>query len=432
MISFAKLLHNLKNPSSLGSDALYLAFENGTKLVIGFFVSILVVRYLGPEQFGIFSYLNVWISILTPLATLGLAGPLMRSLIHAPENSRQTLKTILFVRLAAALFVAALATGVFSSGVLLDKTQTSNQLIYIVTILSLQYIIQSFDVFETYNQATGRIKQTTRARLVAFLFVSGLRVVAVQVGAGLDIFAWLIVLQSLIGFLITYINIPNQNLLKAPAFNSTEAKTMIQMGAFIVLAGTINMAQARCEVYFLERYAGMQAVGLYSGALRFIELFDTLGTIAVTVYLPRLLASTTQAVAGDKALVSTYRAALTLYAGVIPLIIAMAGVAYLLLGSKFVGIHWLIISMGTRPLFTFLGLTRSMNMLAENKLRYDALCSSVGFFISAASAAILIPVIGVYGAAASAFLGYLCSNILIDAFLNKRYFFAFAKALSFK
>jgi len=211
-----------------------------------------------------------------------------------------------------------------------------------------------------------------------------------------------------------------------------KARKLLSIGSFVVLAGLLNMVQARCEVFILERFAGMEAVGLYFGSLRFIELFDALGMIAVTIYLPRLLISSNKNKASNEALVLTYRVALVLYACTIPVIIAMAVAAHLLLGDKFVGIHWLILAMAYRPLFAFLGLTRSMYMLAEDRLRYGALCSLVGLVISVAAALLLIPRFGVYGAAMSAFLGFFCSNLGIDALLNRTYFRAFVRAVTFK
>jgi O-antigen/teichoic acid export membrane protein len=200
------------------------------------------------------------------------------------------------------------------------------------------------------------------------------------------------------------------------------------MGFFIIIAGLLNLAQARCEMLILEKLAGLEAVGMYSVGLRFIELFDLLGTIAVTIYLPRLLAASQEDMASDRALTVTYRLALLLYVAVLPLICAMAGVAYFTLDSKFPGIHWLVLSMAARPLFAYLGLTRGMYMLAANRLRYAMACSGVGLAVSVATGLIFIPRLGYYGAAASAFCSYLVSNVLIDAVFNRRYFLAFLRA----
>jgi O-antigen/teichoic acid export membrane protein len=417
---------------SLSRDAAYLAVEKMVTLVVGFFVSIAIVRYLGPERYGVFSYMSAWIAVVAPLATLGLTGPLLKSFVQDPARHERVIATVLVLRVVAAVVAGAVAVSVFVWGRLLSAEHGSAYLNAVMIILALQYVAQVLDVYETYNQATGRIAQSTQARIAALLIVSALRLWAVYAQADLAAFAWLVLLQIVIGMALTYESSGTRALRWPHRLDFATAKQLCAMGSFIVLAGLLNMAQARCEMLLLERYSGMGAVGVYSAALRFIEHFDALGMIAVTVYLPRLLAREGAPTTGEESLVRTYRAALLLFAAILPLIGGMAILAYWTLAGKFEGIHWLVLAMAFRPLFTFIGLTRSMHMLAGNRLRYGALCSLVGLIVSATTALLLVPRYGVYGAAASAFLGYLCSNLLIDAALNRSYFRAFTRAVALR
>lgn len=416
-----------------GRDALYLTVEKAVSLVVGFAVSILIARHLGPEQFGVFSYVTAWIAVVAPLATLGLAGPVVKSFVQDRLNTERVITTTMTLRLVAAVFVALVVVGLIGSGLLVaGNGQGIGNVKDVAIVLSLQYLAQSLDVFEYYNQANGRIIQTVRARLAAFMVVSALRVAAVYLGADVVTFAWLVVLQLLLGFALIYFGTKPLMLRGSWLFDSALARKLLGMGSFIVLAGLLNMAQARSEMIILEHFVGMKAVGIYAAALRFIELFDTGGMIAVTIYLPHLLASANNDQLEDGKLVRIYRMAILLYLVCIPLIVAMAGIAWWTMGDNYSGIHWLVLAMAVRPLLAFMGLTRGMSMLAESRLRYSALCAAVGLITAVTSAYLLIPIFGVYGAAASGLMSYGVSNILIDAVLNKRYFQAFISAVTLK
>ena len=52
----------------------WLFGEKILRMVVGLFVGIWVARYLGPEQFGLFSYAQSFVGLFTAIATLGLDG----------------------------------------------------------------------------------------------------------------------------------------------------------------------------------------------------------------------------------------------------------------------------------------------------------------------------------------------------------------------
>ena len=60
--------------------------EQLLRIVSGLFVSIMVARYLGPKNFGLFNYVLAYIAIFSGIARLGLDDILVRELISAPER----------------------------------------------------------------------------------------------------------------------------------------------------------------------------------------------------------------------------------------------------------------------------------------------------------------------------------------------------------
>ena len=65
----------------------WLFAEKILRMFVGLFVGIWVARYLGPEQFGLFSYAQSFVGLFTAMATLGLDGIVVRELVK--DESRR-------------------------------------------------------------------------------------------------------------------------------------------------------------------------------------------------------------------------------------------------------------------------------------------------------------------------------------------------------
>ena len=61
------------------SNTSWLMLERVVNMTIRFFVGVWVVRYLGPEQYGVYSYALSFVGLFTALTTLGLDGLVIRN-----------------------------------------------------------------------------------------------------------------------------------------------------------------------------------------------------------------------------------------------------------------------------------------------------------------------------------------------------------------
>ena len=66
----------------------WLFGEKVLRMVMGLFVGIWVARYLGPEQFGTFSYSQSFVGLFTAIATLGLDGIVVRELVKKSRTGK--------------------------------------------------------------------------------------------------------------------------------------------------------------------------------------------------------------------------------------------------------------------------------------------------------------------------------------------------------
>ena len=71
----------------------WLFAEKIIRMMVGLFIGIWVARYLGPEQFGLFSYAVSFVGLFTAISTLGLDTIVVRELVKNESNRVQKQKT---------------------------------------------------------------------------------------------------------------------------------------------------------------------------------------------------------------------------------------------------------------------------------------------------------------------------------------------------
>ena len=117
----------------------WLMGERILRMAVGLFVGIWVARYLGPEQFGLFSYAQSFVGLFTVIAGLGLDGIVVRELVRDPAKQAVLLGTAFRLKIIGALLVIV---------VLAIAMWLTNQ--DGLTAL-LVFIIASATVFQSFN-----------------------------------------------------------------------------------------------------------------------------------------------------------------------------------------------------------------------------------------------------------------------------------------
>ena len=140
MLERLKSLKNHQGFMKYFKNTSWLFAEKVLRMVVGIFVAIWVARYLGPEQFGLFSYAGSFVGLFTAFATLGLDGIVIRELVKDEGRRDKLIGTAFWLKFFGAflvLIVLAIAI-IFTS----NDTQT-NSLIFIIASAT---IFQSFKI----------------------------------------------------------------------------------------------------------------------------------------------------------------------------------------------------------------------------------------------------------------------------------------------
>src|SRR5690606_28182650 len=76
-------------------NTLWIMSDKIASLGVGFLVTVVVARYLGPEEFGIFSYAISVSALFAAAGHMGLSGLVIREIVQKPDERDATLGTTL-------------------------------------------------------------------------------------------------------------------------------------------------------------------------------------------------------------------------------------------------------------------------------------------------------------------------------------------------
>jgi len=94
--------------------------QRACNMLLTFFVSIALIRYLGPNQYGIWAYALSFVSLFTAINTFGLESIVVRDLLRGDEVCKnKVLGSAFFMMLAGSvlMFVIVCIIAALSQGV---------------------------------------------------------------------------------------------------------------------------------------------------------------------------------------------------------------------------------------------------------------------------------------------------------------------------
>ena len=288
MISRVKQLAN----SALNHQGFMRYFANTSwmfgeqilRMLSGLLVGIWVARYLGPEQFGVFSYAIAFVSIFGSVAKLGLDGILVRDLINEPEKRDVYLGTAFWLKLAGAfamLLILAFST-IFTS-----NDHTTNLYIFII---ASGIIFQSFEVIDFYFQSKVLSKFVSLCKITQLVLSSILKVYFVLTGADLLWFVIVSLIDQASLAIALYIAYRYQRLSGFyKQFDINTAIKLLKDSWPLILSGLAVSVYMRLDQIMIKEMIDSKEVGFYSAAIRLSEVWYFIPVIITNSLFPAIV-----------------------------------------------------------------------------------------------------------------------------------------------
>lgn len=419
------------NPKLIGilANVSWLLVDKILRMGLGLLIVILLARYLGPEEFGLFSFLTAFTALFGVIAALGLPSIAVREVVRDPETADVTLITVAVLQLVGGLFAYLLALGTASYMRPDDEIARA-----IVAILGLMMLIKASDVVLYWFESQVQSKYTVWAQTSTFILFASIKIGLIIHQVSLTTFVWVMLVEALFGAIILIIVMQKYGpKLSFDRFNLAQAKTFLKDSWPLILSGLAVSVYMRIDQIMLGQMIDDQAVGIYSAASRISEAWYFIPMVVATSFFPEIFEAKTRSEAEyytrlqklyDLMVVISILVALPMTLLSAPLMTIFFGQAYSESGVV-LAIHvW-----GT--VFVFLGVASEKWYLAENQQLLGLQRTLLGAVVNVLMNLVLIPHYQAVGAAIATVISYAVAALVTDVFHSATRKMFFMKLSSF-
>lgn len=387
--------------------------EQVLRIIAALFVGIYVARYLGPEQFGIYSYAAAFVALFGAVARLGLDGIVVRDLVNHPEERDIYLGTAFWLKLTGAM----LTLGLLAIAVQFTGNDATTRL-YIFIIAS-GLLFQSFDVVDFHFQSKVLSKYVAICRLVQLALSSVLKLYFIFIQADLFWFVLVSLIDQItlaVSLVFAYWRQKIGSFLGH--FNFGTANTMLRNSWPLILSGIAISLYMRIDQIMIKEMLGEREVGLYSAAVRLSEAWYFVPTIITASLFPAIVNARKNSQALYHQRLQRLCTLMTwlAIAVALPMTFMADWLIGLLFGHSYQEAGSVLAIHIWGAVFVFLGVASGVFFTAENYTKKSLYRTMLGAATNVALNLVLIPRHGINGAAMATVLSQFAANYLYDLF----------------
>ncbi len=372
----------------------WLFLEKVARLVVTLTVWALVIRYLGPEQFGVFSYALSFIFLFGMLVDLGMEQVLVKDLVEQPGRSNVFLGSAFVLRILGFSLASILIAISVHFWV---KDPVTKIVIY---IMSGRLFFMAFNNIDSYFQSRVLSKYTVYSQMLSLCLTSVLCLLFVYGHKSLFYFVWIVVLEaaSTVGWLMLFY----QRFSKSRwIFDPTVIRQLLYRSWPLVISGFAISIYMRLDQLMIKHMIGNAAVGQFAVAVRVSEAFYFIPMAATASLFPAIVLSKTKDQKIYYNRLTSINTLLIWISLAISVMMSMYGSSLirLLFGDNYLPAIPVLLIHIWASIFVFLGVMRSKWAINEGLQNLIMVYTILGAVINVALNVVLIPHWGILGAA---------------------------------
>ncbi len=380
----------------------WLVAEKGVRFVLNVGVGFWVARHLGPAQFGMLNYGLAVVGLVALLAELGLESIVRRELIQKPVEAAPLVVTVVGLRLTGGVLAYALLLAGAGLGWVAPEERA------LLLVFGLTLFQPALMVTDLWFQARLRAKVSVWAQLAAVAVGAAVRIALILTDASLIAFAWAVIVELVVAaVLLAALARRDGLLLRWGAFRKILAGQLLREAWPLMLSGFAVTLYLRIDAIMLRQQAGETAVGIYSAAVRFTEIWYFVPIALGASLLPALLRARERGAEEYLIRLQAFydlNAALA-YGLAVPLSFAAPWLIRLAYGPAYAAAAPVLTLHIWSSIFVFLGVARGQFLVNEGYTRFYLAATVAGLLVNVVLNWMLIPIHGVWGAALATLIG---------------------------
>lgn len=263
----------------------WLFAEKILRIVVGLFVGIWVARYLGPEQFGLFSYAQSFVGLFTAIATLGLDGIVVRELVKNESKKNELISTAFWLKLMGAIGVLLILA------IAINFTSNDSYTNILVFIIASATIFQAFNVVDFYFQAKVMSKYVVYANFISLFCSSIVKITLILCEAPLISFAFVVLFDNMVlacGFIYFFLKHSTFSI-RNLTFEKRTAISLLKNSWTLILSGIIISIYMKIDQVMIKEMIDTDAVGQYAAAVRISEALYFIPFVIASSLFPAII-----------------------------------------------------------------------------------------------------------------------------------------------
>ena len=378
-------------------------------MILSFFVSLATARYLGPDNFGSINYVAAYVSFFSSITSLGLSVIVIKEISMGKEDDNEVIWTGILMRFLTAVFstIAVIA--------LVSITDKNDPLMVKIAILeSIAILASAFDTFMYWFQGKLLGKYTSIASVVAYIGMSLYRIYLLANNADILWFAFATSVDTLLLSLILMLCYVRENGFH-PKASVRLGKSLMKQSYHYMISGLIAILYSKIDQIMLKQMLDTYSVGLYTAALTIAGLWGMIPSAFIQSVSPILYKN------AEENRGMFYKRLRQSYAGIWLLNICWSlgvsifsyWVIYLLYGKAYLGARGALIIVVWYTGITSIGSLTQVYLATENKNKYVNYFALAGLVTDVVLNALLIPKMGILGAAIATLVTYTVIHIVM-------------------
>lgn len=383
-------------------------------LLGSFLVGIIVARYLGPEQYGIMSYVISYIAIFQVVANFGLEG------IEIREEAKEGADRDVLVGTAFSLkcLLAIITIGI--TGVTVMITEQESYVRWLIMLYSISMVLNSFSAIRNYFTALIWNEYVVKTEIMRTLIGAGVKIALLLCKASL---VWFIVALLFDSFLIAsgYVMAYQKKIASIQKWriDKETARYYIYQSFPLFLSAVMTIVYMKVDQLMIGNMLNKTSTGIYAVACTFVEICIFIPTILSQTITPVLVNNYQH----DK---EVYREKAQIFMNITTWICILIAVLISLSSPLIIRYSYGLQYMAAVPvlqllIFRLIGVASAQIsgqlIIIEQTQKYAILRNMAACVVCIVLNLILLPRYGLFGAAISAVVTSLVAGLIIHLFI---------------
>jgi O-antigen/teichoic acid export membrane protein len=413
MITKFKSLQKNQGFIKYSKNISWLFFERILRITVGLFVSVWVAKYLGPKQFGFFSYTLSFVALFGFMVTISHTSIVVRELVKNPNHNDEIVSTAFWLKIMGAM-LGVLITLAIS----INFTSNDRFVNILILIIASSNIFHSFNVVDDYFQSKVMNKFVVITNVISLFLSSVIKIILILNDAPLIAFVWVVFFDNFIlasGFIYFYIKLNSKFKIKNLKFKSKTAILLLKDSWPLMISSAAILIHIKVDQVIIKEILGLEAVGQYAAAARVSEAWYFIPSVLTASFFPAIInAKKNNEDLYNSRLQKLYDIMVWVAIAIaIPMIFLSDWLIEILYGYQYSEAGNVLMIHIWAGVFVSLGLASNGWLICENLQKFLLVNTFIATITNIGLNYILIPKFGIVGAAwatiISYFLvGYLC------------------------